>query len=322
MVMQERTLELNVISAQNLKKVQKFGNQACYVVAYIHSRDKKASRVDKEGGLNPKWNAKLTLTCDDKLLQREGKYITMEIYSRGTFRNKLIGSSRISLFDVGKQAAAAAPPKRLSFEVQRKSGTVQGALNVSVNVQEKITISPKGHSGKLFFPSPERCRRQEAPQNTAAPKGYSHTGRPTTSWQNIETISPYRPQRFNFEPGVANAYFPPSPSSSASSGTRSSTKDAPVMAYPFLPAAYPPRQYGQQNSPHHSGSLYVPGSHQSSYSSTPATAPLKGQQIIHSKPPRRQGGSSGGTRSSGMGTGPIGGVLGGFLLRDMVGDVI
>ncbi|CAM6087078.1 unnamed protein product [Calypogeia fissa] len=56
--MEVRTLELNIISAQGLKKVSTFGHDTCYAVAYVYSNDKKATGVDRDGGENPSWNSK------------------------------------------------------------------------------------------------------------------------------------------------------------------------------------------------------------------------------------------------------------------------
>lgn len=301
--MEERTLELNVISAQNLKKVKKFGEQCCYAVAYIRSREKKSSRVDKDGGLNPTWNAKLMLNCDEKLLQRGGKCITVEIYSHGTFRNTLVGSSRISLFEIGKQVAAAAPPKLLSFDVLRPSGTVRGVLNVSVKAVQgkRPSTLQKTHTRKAPFLAP-------------VPMGYPHAYPPKSS--NLQVETPYPPPK--------------------SSITDSKTDSEFVIAYPAsgYPAFYPPQQYGQQyDKSQYYGSQNIVGPERSYYSATQAPRPHEDdqevlpydddQEIYYSKSSRRPCCSYGKNRrnsgSSGMGIGLAGR---GYLVGDMTGDLV
>ncbi|CAM6084563.1 unnamed protein product [Calypogeia fissa] len=167
--MEARTIELKVVSATNLKKVKKFGSaqQRCYVVAYIYAAQRQATQADSAGGVNPTWNAPLTLLCYETDLYpdyRSGssfstrpssssaassssssRAITIEIYahSSGIFSSgdKLVGTVVIPLRDI----ASAVPAENLTsmaFDVRRpSSGRVKGKLNLTVKLGPKFAIT-------------------------------------------------------------------------------------------------------------------------------------------------------------------------------------
>ncbi|CAM6108471.1 unnamed protein product [Calypogeia fissa] len=332
--MEERTLELNVISAQNLKKVKNFGHQSCYAVGYISSSDKKSTKVDKEGGTNPTWNAKLTLSCDEKLLQRGRSHITVDIYSHGTFGNKLVGTSKISLLEIGKQAATGAPPKFLSFEVCRRSGKVQGVLNLSVKVGEKRYIADK--SGKPFLGFSESYKRIQFQESAMVPISYSSqlfapsspgpkSG--TLPPPSVGTITPYLPPMVSHRASHADHPGNLSPLHYSANSISIPKTEASVMGYPTsgYSSAYRSHQhYGPKYGGQYSGSHYS-GLHQSYHPSTQITALQKHQKVHYAKPSRRPSDHSrccnNTSDSRGTGMGLLGGVAGGLVLGDVISDI-
>lgn len=174
----ERTLELNVISGTHLRKVKTLGHQTSYVVAYIYPDQRYTSEVDFVGGLSPAWNFKLNLKCNERLLQRHGSYLTIEIYSHVHSSKKLIGTVIIPLRDLAKDPRCNIDtPAFMSFEVCRPSGLAKGVLNLSVKlgaVEKREIQGPAEFYSPRDFP-PFVCTRvdQERCPAMICPRQYS-----------------------------------------------------------------------------------------------------------------------------------------------------
>ena len=98
--MEQREIEVTLISAQNLKKVTTFGKQSVYAVAWVHPGMKVSSPMDTKGNLSPTWNAKLKLMADERLVQEGNVVLVVDLYHHGSLGNKLVGSSTIPLSDL------------------------------------------------------------------------------------------------------------------------------------------------------------------------------------------------------------------------------
>ncbi|OVA06729.1 C2 calcium-dependent membrane targeting [Macleaya cordata] len=108
-------LEINLISAQELKPVRKSVSKLMqtYVVAWIDPSRKLTSRIDSVGGENPTWNDKFVFVIDDKIHNKINSTLVIEIYrirskkiySFGSFgKDKQIGTWRnATLIDKSKQ---------------------------------------------------------------------------------------------------------------------------------------------------------------------------------------------------------------------------
>ncbi|BBM97338.1 hypothetical protein MPTK1_1g04960 [Marchantia polymorpha subsp. ruderalis] len=137
---EERTVELNIVSAVDLKKVKTLGEQHCYVVAFVYRNQQKATKADQTGGLNPVWNATLALTCDEQLLRSRDSFLTVEIHSHGTLRNKLVGSVTVPLHELLARDGQKASDQVMAFQVLRPSGKPKGTLNMAVRLGEVRTV--------------------------------------------------------------------------------------------------------------------------------------------------------------------------------------
>lgn len=120
--MDQREIEVTVLSAQDLKNVKlSGGTMSPYVVAWIYPNMKVPSPVSTKGGVNPTWNSVLRLVCEESLLQQGGANLTLEIFNHGSFSNKAIGTVRIPLSSVSSKAAqgssSADSTKTSSYQV-------------------------------------------------------------------------------------------------------------------------------------------------------------------------------------------------------------
>jgi Ca2+-dependent lipid-binding protein len=95
--MEFRWVEVTIISAQDLKDVKTIGKMSPYAVAWIYPDAKVSTPVHPKGGVNPTWNANITLKCDDRGIEQGNAVMTIDIYNHGTVGNKQIGSVSIPL---------------------------------------------------------------------------------------------------------------------------------------------------------------------------------------------------------------------------------
>ncbi|KAL2651720.1 hypothetical protein R1flu_019848 [Riccia fluitans] len=193
---EERTLELNVVSAADLKKVKNMGAQQCYVVAYIYHNQQKQSQADRIDGQNPIWNTKLKLECEEELLRSPASFLTVEIKCHGTLRNKLVGTVTVPLRELLSQEAnpkgGLTDGQVMAYEVYRPSGKVQGTLNMAVKLGEKRIVQryrsqqtplgypPSAHAGPSYRPSfaPSPHMQQTPYFQQQVPQYYQGAGYP------------------------------------------------------------------------------------------------------------------------------------------------
>ncbi|KAL3700052.1 hypothetical protein R1sor_018074 [Riccia sorocarpa] len=195
---EERTLELQIVSAVDVKKVKNLGAQHCYVVAYIYQNQQKQSQPDRTGGQNPVWNTKLKLECEEELLYSPDAFLTVEIKCHGTLRNKVVGKVTVPLRELlSKQEnpkGGSTDGQVMAYDVYRPSGKVQGTLNMAVKLGEKRTVQryrsqqtplgypPGAHAGTSYRPpfAPQQqspyFRQQQVPQYYNQGGGYPPMG--------------------------------------------------------------------------------------------------------------------------------------------------
>lgn len=130
--MEYRELEVTLISAQNLKKVNAFGKMEVYGVAWIYPSMQYSSPTDRMGNVNPTWNSTLKLTVDERYLQNGHPVVHIDLYHHGSLGNQYVGSSSIPLRD----NAAISSSSIITIPVVRRSGKARGTLNVSVKLGE------------------------------------------------------------------------------------------------------------------------------------------------------------------------------------------
>jgi Ca2+-dependent lipid-binding protein len=95
--MEQRELEVTIISAQDLKNASTFGKMTPYAVAWVYSNMKVYTPIDPKGSVNPTWNAPLKLIVEQRILEQPNATLNVDIYSYGSFSNKHVGSCSVPL---------------------------------------------------------------------------------------------------------------------------------------------------------------------------------------------------------------------------------
>ncbi|KAH7840380.1 hypothetical protein Vadar_016205 [Vaccinium darrowii] len=126
-------LEINILSAQDLAPVSKL--LRTYAVAWIHPDQKLTTRVDQRGHTNPTWNYRFVFALDHRFLASSSSSLTVEIYNVSWLRDIPIGCVHTPIANILPPPSQGNSKMRLvSLHILRPSGTLQGTLNLGVNV--------------------------------------------------------------------------------------------------------------------------------------------------------------------------------------------
>ena len=118
--MADRKLELKLIRAKDLRKVNK-SKMHVYVVAWVDPIVRVQGPVDKTNGCNPVWNnTTITVTLEARALAQNMK-LNVELVGQGFLSTKPIGYVVIDLKELLQQGAtgAAATEQYLDYEVMQ-----------------------------------------------------------------------------------------------------------------------------------------------------------------------------------------------------------
>lgn len=137
--MEYRTLEINVISAKDLKDVNLISKMDVYVVVSINgdSRSKQKTPVDRDGGTNPTWNFPMKFTVDESAAQQNRLTLSFKLRCERTLGDKDIGEVNVPIKELLDPAGESKPIQFVSYQVRKPSGKPKGELNLSYKFGEK-----------------------------------------------------------------------------------------------------------------------------------------------------------------------------------------
>jgi hypothetical protein len=204
--MEQRELEVTIISAQDLKNVSTFGKMTPYAVAWVYSNMKVSTPIDPKGSVNPTWNAPLKLIVEQRILEQPNATLNVDIYSHGSFSNKHVGSCSVPLSHLKEKDSKGADTKKfMSFLVRRPSGRTQGMLNLSLKLGDVYQPSA--------MPGPSSAVAQTVEPNNnnpimAYPAGYPN-GSNQAGGSQYPQYPPQYPQSYPPVMGPPAPYYPP-----------------------------------------------------------------------------------------------------------------
>ncbi|KAH7405334.1 hypothetical protein KP509_15G066200 [Ceratopteris richardii] len=137
-------LEINIISAQNVKREKFVAQMHTYAVAWIREDYKLKTHVVSCDDLQPYWNAYLHFIVSDALLNQEkGRQsaLTVEIYCQGRLRDTLLGTVRVLLSNLSKKGKGYQGAQSLALQIRRPSGRPQGILNIGSIIHDLDSAS-------------------------------------------------------------------------------------------------------------------------------------------------------------------------------------
>lgn len=287
--MDNRIVEINVISARDLKNVNLFSKIQVYVVVSLSgdTKEKQEAKtsVDREGGTCPSWNFPMKFAIDESAAESNRLTLVFKLCCGGA---KHLGEVHVPVKELLNCVGDGKSMQFVSYQVTKPSGKPQGVLNFSYKFSEKVAYgAPMAES--YYKPATAHVIEPSAP-----PYDESYVPPPPAPEGKYSRATPpppppppplYQPDGAYPPPPPGYAYPPPSP----------------AYGYPPPPPGYgfppPPTAYGYPPPP--TGYGYPPPG----YGNLPVQ-----------KPPKKN------KYGMGLGAGLLGGALGGLLIGDLVSD--
>lgn len=138
-VPETRILEINLISAQNLKIPPSSITRRMhtYALAWVDPHNKLRSDLDRIGGENPTWNDKFIFRVSQDFINGDTSAVQFQIYAVGFIRDYFIGSVRYILSSSpisSRSGDVNGIPGFSALHIRRPSGRVHGVLNIAATV--------------------------------------------------------------------------------------------------------------------------------------------------------------------------------------------
>lgn len=284
-----RCLDLTLVSAEGLKDVNLFTTMDVYVVVqllgYGSRENKKRTHIDRNGGINPRWNHRIKFTIDEHLLKLKNNptlSVLFQLKSERTFgSDRIIGEVTILMEELYEDWAGSDNinyERVVDYQVRTSSGKPKGTLKISYKFGENYVNQQQ--------PSPPRS--QSLNNNNNKKNAGFYYDEPVTAYPSAS--------------GTSMAYAPyPQGMGYAAAG------------YPGY-GGYPP-------GPPHGYAPVAPGYNGGYVQHVPpgGYGYPAGPPIMQQEQPKKNKGKMG--MGAGLGLGLGAGLLGGMLVGDMVSDV-
>ncbi|XP_052190205.1 protein SRC2-like [Diospyros lotus] len=286
--MEYRTLEINVMSAKDLKQGNLFTKMSVYVVVSISGNPatRQKTAVDRGGNTNPTWNFPMKFTVDESALRQNHLTLVFNLRCDRSLGDKDVGEVHVPVKELA-DSIDTGKLQFLTYQVRKPSGKPKGELSFSYKWGEKFAGSA---AAKYDAPLTAYPGTAVGDSSVAAKGDEPVTAYPATAAAGPSSGYPPPPP----PPYNAGAYPPPPPPYNAG-------------AYPPPP---PPTGYGYPQPPPYGG--YPPPGY--------GYAPQSGYG--YSQPAQQPAAKKKNKFGMGLGAGLLGGAIGGLLVGDMVSDTV
>lgn len=141
--MEQRTLEITVISAKDLHKVNLISKMDVYAVVSILAGDTPhqlfKTPVDKEGGSNPTWNFTFKCNIDEAAAQQSRLALVFKLKSERVLGDKEIGEVRVPIKELLDSPGSGNAKQFVSYQVRKPDGKPRGFVSFSYQFGEKTS---------------------------------------------------------------------------------------------------------------------------------------------------------------------------------------
>ena len=121
-------LSIEVVSASNLKNLERIGKSDPYVKLKFQGQEKKTKVVDNN--LNPEWGETLEFPVAANL--SGGESLELTVMDKETLKDRMMGKASISLAQAIRSGQQAFPAQKL---VDKSSKSIQGSVNLTIRYQ-------------------------------------------------------------------------------------------------------------------------------------------------------------------------------------------
>ncbi|KAL4599058.1 hypothetical protein ACB092_11G099400 [Castanea dentata] len=147
---QDKALEINLISAQNLKPpTSNLRRMQTYALVWVDPAHKVRTRTDRLGAENPTWNDKFFFKVPPDFLSSETSAVSIQIFAVGCLRDHLVGTVRFLTSNfIFSQART---PAFSAVQIRRPSGRFHGVLNIGASVIDGSEFPAMGERSAIGF---------------------------------------------------------------------------------------------------------------------------------------------------------------------------
>ncbi|XVF73259.1 hypothetical protein PTKIN_Ptkin12aG0187400 [Pterospermum kingtungense] len=129
-----RTLEITILSGEDLRVDNKSVKKNAFVIVSVDPFNYRTTEMDGEGGSYPSWNDKLVMD-----MPMQTRFITVEVKCKASSNSdKTVGIARIPVTDFIGGYSPETCLQFLSYRLRDPKGLKNGIINVSVRVKEPL----------------------------------------------------------------------------------------------------------------------------------------------------------------------------------------
>ncbi|KAL5565552.1 hypothetical protein UlMin_028716 [Ulmus minor] len=125
-----RTIELTVLSAENLRLNRRLIKKNAFVIVRTDRNNFRTTEIDAEGGSYPKWNQKLVLE-----IPVQARSVTVEVHCKTAFGYRVIGTAIVPVSDFFGGCLPENYLHFLSYRLRDYKGERNGIVNISVRLK-------------------------------------------------------------------------------------------------------------------------------------------------------------------------------------------
>ncbi|EXB74800.1 hypothetical protein L484_023544 [Morus notabilis] len=247
--MEQSTLEINVISASDLKDVNLVTKMDVYAVVSIsgdskHPKKKAKTNVHRGSGTNPTWNFPLSFTIDESLAQNNRLTLVFKLVSQRSLGDKDVGEVNVPIKELfaSRDEGNNNSMKFVSYQVRKPSGKPKGELRFSYRFGKNAAGKPAADKPVTAYPAAAEVGPSYPPPTVtghvgvyppaaaaSAPPAYGGAGYPP--------------------PQAGYVYQPPPPGYGYTQAPGYGYTQTPSYGYPPAQGyGYPPPQQGPKKS--------------------------------------------------------------------------
>ena len=130
-----RTLEITVLSGEDLRLDKRNIKKNAYVVVRSESESFRATEMDNgEGGSCPNWNERLVLD-----MPLHAQAVTLEVHCKTAFGDRIVGSASVPVSDIAGRYVPDTFLHFLSYRLTDSRRQRSGVINISVRTKVPAT---------------------------------------------------------------------------------------------------------------------------------------------------------------------------------------
>ncbi|KAK9291927.1 hypothetical protein L1049_020348 [Liquidambar formosana] len=152
--MECRTLEITVISAQDIKDVNLFSKMDVYAVVMIAGDEssKKKTPIHKHGGTSPQWNHHMKFPINEELARQNRPTLHFLLKSERSFGDKDIGEVYVPIQELDGNGYGKSG-REVSFGVRKPSGRDKGVLTFSYKFGQRFVVETIKEPVMMAYPA-------------------------------------------------------------------------------------------------------------------------------------------------------------------------